>query len=214
MLPTAAHRRSPPRLPPPSGLLGYVDTVKVTLFFTWYIVADFTWILVEPSAVPSLPNIILLHHVVTFILLCFPLRYPALGTFTCWDGICEINTFFLIARRQWRTGRGALTFLFWATFFPLRIFLYPLMLVRMYQQMQPYATWEMLTVCACQTLLIAFNVVLLVLSVSNWKKRAGKGGKGGKKGAAVVQEAVAVPKSGVRRQQITAKAVAAAPARG
>lgn len=36
-----------------------------------------------------------------------------------------------------------------------------------------HATWELLTVCGCQTLLIGFNVVLLALSAGNWKKRAG-----------------------------------------
>lgn len=70
-----------------AGLYGLVDPLKVTIMFTWYIVADFTWILVEPDAVPSMPNVILLHHVVTFVLLCFPLRYPHLALYTCWVSI-------------------------------------------------------------------------------------------------------------------------------
>jgi hypothetical protein len=161
-----------------TGLFGSVDPVKVTILFTWYIVADFAWILVEPTAVPSLPNVILLHHVVTFILLCFPLKYNHLALFTCWDGICEINTFFLIARRQWKTLRRPLSFLYWATFFPLRIFLYPYMLTVFYSSMKQHnhAVWETFTVCACQIVLIGFNLVLLALSIGNWKKRAGGGG--------------------------------------
>ena len=46
------------------------------------------------------------HHVVTFLLLLFPLRHPAFANFTCWDGITELNTFFLIARRQWHSQRN------------------------------------------------------------------------------------------------------------
>lgn len=56
----------------------------MTVFFTVYIVCDFIWIFLEPEAVPSLPRIILFHHVVTFTLLCFPLRYAHLAEFTCW----------------------------------------------------------------------------------------------------------------------------------
>ena len=43
---------------------------------------------------------------VTFLLLLFPLRHPAFANFTCWDGITELNTFFLIARRQWHSQRN------------------------------------------------------------------------------------------------------------
>ncbi len=67
-----------------------------------------------------------------------------------------------------------------------------------------HAAWEILTVCGSQIILIGFNVVLLALSIGNWKKRAkgstkekltsaspgaspnaGVEGKGGKQGAAV-----------------------------
>jgi len=44
--------------------------------------------------------------VVTFLLLLFPLRFPAYANFTCWDGITELNTFFMIARRQWHSQRN------------------------------------------------------------------------------------------------------------
>lgn len=197
------------------GLFGYVDPVKVTILFTWYIVADFAWIFAEPNAVPSLPNVILLHHAVTFVLLCFPLQYTHLATYTCWDGICEINTFFLIARRQWKSVRRPFTILYWATFFPMRIFLYPYMLIVFYKEMQIHETWELLTVCACQIVLIAFNVVLLALSIGNWKKRAGgsKSGAGTQSfpGAATVGMATGVKKKAAGKRMISAQAVVAAP---
>lgn len=74
--------------------------VQVTNVFILYIIADFLWILLQPATLPSLHGLILGHHVVTLLLLLFPYRYPAFARFTCWDGITEINTFFLIARRQ------------------------------------------------------------------------------------------------------------------
>lgn len=157
-----------------AGLLGYVDPVKVTILFTWYIVADFTWVVVEPHAVPSLPNVILLHHFVTFVLLCFPLRYAHLAKYTCWDGICEINTFFLIARRQWRSLGKPFTILYWITFFPMRIFLYPYALIKFWEEMYydgRYQAWEIGSVLGSQIILIGFNVLLLSLTASNWHKK-------------------------------------------
>lgn len=157
-----------------AGLLGYFDPSKVTILFTWYIVADFTWVLIEPNAVPSLPNVILLHHFVTFVLLCFPLRYPHLARYTCWDGICEINTFFLIARRQWKSLRKPFSFLYWLTFIPMRILLYPYALVKFWEEMfydERYQMWEIMAVLGSQVVLIGFNVLLLSLTASNWHKK-------------------------------------------
>lgn len=154
-----------------AGLLGLLDTYVVSQLFTLYIVADFLWLLAVPEAVPSLPNVILLHHVVTIGLLIFPLRHPALGVFTCWDGLCEINTFFLIARRQWRSWRSVFSAAYWGTFFPMRIAIYPWMLVEFYKAMHGrYALWELAVVCTCQVVLIAFNFALLWLSTMNWRK--------------------------------------------
>jgi hypothetical protein len=97
------------------------------------------------------------------------------------DGLCEINTFFLIARRQWKSLRRPLSAIYWATFFPLRIALYPLMLVQFWQQMRRggHAWWEVGAVCGSQAALIAFNVMLLALSAGNWRKRRGGRGRRG-----------------------------------
>lgn len=70
------------------------------------------------------------------VLLLFPLRYPHLARFTCWDGLVELNTLCLIARRQLRFGRGVTGPLYWASFFPLRMGLYPYLLLRFWQEMQ------------------------------------------------------------------------------
>lgn len=52
------------------------------------------------------------------------------------DGLCELNTLFLIARRQWRSLRTPFSVAYWITFFPMRIFLYPYMLVLFYRELQ------------------------------------------------------------------------------
>lgn len=81
--------------------------MQVTKLFISYIIFDFLWIAIQPSTLPSLQPLILGHHFVTFLLLTFPYRNPAFSHFTCWDGITEINTFFLIARRQTRNFHRA-----------------------------------------------------------------------------------------------------------
>ncbi|KAK9829139.1 hypothetical protein WJX72_004102 [[Myrmecia] bisecta] len=86
-----------------AGIFNIYDPTKVTNAFLMYIVADFVWVWVEPDAVPSKANVILVHHFITFLLLLFPLRYPSFALYTCLDGVTEINTFFLIARRQWKS---------------------------------------------------------------------------------------------------------------
>lgn len=48
--------------------------------------------------------------------------------------------------------------------------MYPVMLVNFWEEMQPYAAWERYTVCLCQLILIGFNIILLSLSIANWRK--------------------------------------------
>ena len=52
------------------------------------------------GAVPRFAWAIVLHHTLTFLILLHPLRYEEHSLETCRDGIVELNTFFLIARRQ------------------------------------------------------------------------------------------------------------------
>ena len=54
--------------------------------FVMYIVADACWLYFEPEAIPSLHAVIYFHHVVTFLLLLFPLKHPQFSSFTCLDG--------------------------------------------------------------------------------------------------------------------------------
>ena len=82
-----------------AGLIGAMDAHLVTKIFITYIAIDTTWIAFSPSAVPRYAWAIVIHHVLTFMILLHPLRFPEHAIETCRDGIVELNTFFLIARR-------------------------------------------------------------------------------------------------------------------
>ena len=82
------------------GLLGLMDAHLITKIFITYIVVDTVWIVVSPSAVPKHAGALVLHHVLTFAILLHPLRFPEHAIETCRDGIVELNTFFLITRRN------------------------------------------------------------------------------------------------------------------
>ena len=90
-----------------AGLLDLVNTYVVTKIFVIYIILDTIWILIFPDSIPSMASFIVLHHVLTFCILLHPLRYPEHSIETCRDGIVELNTFFLILRRQLRRGSFA-----------------------------------------------------------------------------------------------------------
>ena len=90
------------------------------------------------------------------------------------DGICEINTFFLIAKRQFKKYSSPLTWMYWTTFIPSRIILYPLLLVKFYEIMKEYRAWEMYAVCGSQMFLILFNFALLWLGVAKYLKTKSK----------------------------------------
>jgi hypothetical protein len=82
-----------------AGLTGAMDAHLVTKIFITYIAVDTMWIAFSPSAVPRYAWAIVLHHVLTFMILLHPLRFPEHAIETCRDGIVELNTFFLITRR-------------------------------------------------------------------------------------------------------------------
>ena len=86
------------------GLLGLMDAHLITKIFITYITIDALWIIISPSAVPKHAWAIVLHHVLTFAILLHPLRYPEHAIETCRDGIVELNTFFLITRRNLTRG--------------------------------------------------------------------------------------------------------------
>lgn len=90
------------------------------------------------------------------------------------DGICEINTFFLIAKRQFKKYSSPLTWMYWTTFIPSRIIIYPILLVKFNEIMKEYRVWEMYAVCGSQMFLILFNFALLWLGVTKYFKTRSK----------------------------------------
>ena len=68
--------------------------------------ADLIWLCLDKKAVPSMHQVVLLHHVVTILLLLFPYTHPQYAVFTCLDGKRQSNlkhmqTLFILWFQQW-----------------------------------------------------------------------------------------------------------------
>ncbi|KAL4438481.1 hypothetical protein ABPG77_000129 [Micractinium sp. CCAP 211/92] len=169
-----------------AGLTGHVAAELVTHLFLGYVLLDMAWVLVIPDAVPSLPGVILLHHFVTACLLCIPLRYPHLHRYTCIDGLVELNTFFLIARRQWKPLRKFFSLAYWGSFVPMRLVVYPALIPIFLSEMRAARAgwWDTLICVGAQVILTCFNIMLLALSLMNRSKRRSEASAADGKGAA------------------------------
>ena len=154
------------------GLLGLMDAHLITKIFITYIVVDTVWIVVSPSAVPKHAGALVLHHVLTFAILLHPLRYPEHAIETCRDGIVEVNTFFLIVRRN--TARGtalnlACDFAYHATL-SIRFFWQPYLIyhfriiTHMDSKDRPggYPFSEHYMVMVSQVMLCVFNIMIVL----------------------------------------------------
>jgi len=104
--------------------------------FNAYLIADTIWLLLKPDSVASASSV-LPHHVICIIgwnvplldkLLAFyrglPQPSPEYARFTCSGALVEINTFLLIARRNWRSN-NLIEFLFYFSWFAIRCLFYP-----------------------------------------------------------------------------------------
>lgn len=92
--------------------------------------------------------------------------------------LSQVNTWFLIARRQIRPLRRPLSLLYWATFGLFRLVLYPVLLPVIAHRMMSYPVWERMACVGAQALLILFNLVLLAFSLLNRQRRRGRGTSG------------------------------------
>lgn len=84
------------------------------------------WIATIPSCVPK-ASLILVHHVFTAVLLLVALRYiERFGKYGAMDGMVELNTFFLVARRSLpvKSLQPLCNVLYWATYPMFRLFMY------------------------------------------------------------------------------------------
>jgi hypothetical protein len=163
------------------GLLGVMDPHMITKVFITYIAVDCLWISISPSAVPKHAWAIILHHVLTFFILLHPLRYPEHAIETCRDGIVEVNTFFLIVRRN--TVRGSILNLACDLFYHLtlsiRFFWQPYLIYhfRIITHMEStdreggYTFQEHYMVMVSQVMLCVFNIGIVLPGLLAKKKK-------------------------------------------
>ena len=150
-----------------AGLAGLADCWLITVAFTAYIVGDLLWIFIWPESLPRFPLVIKVHHLITLALLSHPLRYPADAHFTCLDGLVELSTFFMVARRQC-TGllSDVLNALYWFTTIALRFGLQPWLLYRFVELASGYNPRDRFIVVASQACLCVFNIGLVSVAVN------------------------------------------------
>lgn len=150
-----------------AGLADLVDCWNITVAFTAYIVFDLLWILIVPESLPRFPLIITVHHLITLALLSHPLRYPHDARFTCLDGLVEISTFFLIARRHCKGLLSKLcNWLYWGTTIALRFMLQPYLLALFWRLAKPLPAHDRAIVVGSQSFLCFFNLGLVVVAVN------------------------------------------------
>ena len=120
---------------------------------------------------------------ITLALLSHPLRFPSDAHFTCMDGLVELSTFFMVARRQC-SGllSDVLNALYWFTTIALRFGLQPWLLYRFSVLAAGYAPRDRFIVMASQSCLCVFNVGLVSVAVNQKfeqgrKRRLSGGGK-------------------------------------
>ena len=150
-----------------AGLADLVDCWNITLVFTVYIVLDLLWILVVPESLPRYPGIITVHHLITLALLSHPLRHPQDARFTCLDGLVELSTFFMIARRHCSGALSrAANAAYWASTVGLRFMLQPFLLFQFYEETRNYEARTRATVLGSQLFLCLFNFGLVAVAIN------------------------------------------------
>ncbi|CAM9190285.1 unnamed protein product, partial [Ectocarpus fasciculatus] len=100
--------------------------------FATYMAADVLWVLAVPRCVAS-PLMIILHHIVSLLGWITPVFDPAIRPWTAAAVTVELNTFFLIVRRNLPSNR-ALDAWFLVSWALLRLGVYPYIAVGYYQQ--------------------------------------------------------------------------------
>ena len=111
---------------------------------------------------------ILFHHTVTMCILSHPLRHPEHSIETCRDGLVELNTFFLIVRRQLPRGSALniICDILYKLTLSIRFIWQPYLIyhLRFITHMdQGYKVWEHYLVLISQILLVTFNIGIIAL---------------------------------------------------
>ena len=104
--------------------------LQVTVIFLVYISLDFLWLCLLPASIPKFLNLILLHHLTTFVLLMCPYRYSSFANYTCWDALIELNTWLRLVKHHCPALARLTHWLYWITFIIYRLVIYPCILLR------------------------------------------------------------------------------------
>lgn len=140
--------------------------------FLWYMVFDTVWLVLVPNSVAS-PGTIIAHHAVCLvgwnIPVFFDYRYAELLSL---GPLVEINTWFLIARRNFK-GVHVLNLLFHTTWVALRMIMYPVVLVlfvlQYAEESREFQTWLHAGFLVL-VLMVVINILNLKWSVDLYSK--------------------------------------------
>lgn len=126
------------RLTEPDNRLYWASAVLTIAYY----VMDFAFIYTVPSCVRS-PSTIMSHHVAALVLLSVSIAMPKLRLGYAGNLVIELNTFLLIARRaQWVRStwpaRVIVGALFYASWFVIRLGVYPCIALWIYGQWAPH----------------------------------------------------------------------------
>lgn len=71
-----------------------------TILFIFYLIVDIIWVILEPNSVKASPISIIIHHIFALIISPIPYLIPKFRRHFAGVSLSEINTFFLILRRN------------------------------------------------------------------------------------------------------------------
>lgn len=100
--------------------------------FSVYMLIDTIWIAVQPKCVLSNPTALIVHHIASFVFLSIPFYERQFQWHGALNLFVEVNTFFLILRRQAPPSSMLYTILdncFLATWIFLRLVVFPTLVV-------------------------------------------------------------------------------------
>lgn len=127
-----------------TGVHGMEDkelNIIICCTFLTYAVIDALWVLLIPTCVPSSPTSIIVHHLFAIALIIVPWYLPYFGYHACLMLTVEINTVFLILKRNVR--RTSIEFhitriLFYSTWIGQRLIMYPFLACFFYFEYMRY----------------------------------------------------------------------------
>ena len=75
-------------------------TFTYMTLFIFYLIIDITWVILDPNSVKASPVSIIIHHILALIISPIPFLIPLYRSYFAVSSLSEINTFFLILRRN------------------------------------------------------------------------------------------------------------------